>query len=327
MRRSLSAVYAALLVIVTVAVGVFVVESRTASVAANLGYAGPTAWIHVVDLGEGTRSPDDLIDVVDHMGLALAYTPSADSGLFTLHDPRGLFQGPDGPLAEPLTLAGGAPAAMVSDVLGLSRADREAVLPEGTRIVGGVDPSVGLDDATPVMIRNPAAGPFGGGMYVVAGAEVADAQHLVDVLVSDGAWIGDATTYGPVPVSPYEGLRAAVLGALLGLFVLMGILVIVLDVAHDRDRVRVGAVLGARQRDLRRMIWTQAAPRLAAGTVAGLIMVLAGLGLVLWRLMTAPQVVAATVAVAVGGAVLWCLMALGWGAWWHAWRCARDLPR
>lgn len=327
MRRSLSAVYAALLVVVSVAVGVLVVENRTAAVAANLGYAGPTVWIQVIDLGERARTADDVIDFVDRTGFALAYTPSVDSGLLTLYDPRGLFQGPDGPLAEPLARAGGAPAAMVSDVLGMSGADLEVVLPEGTRIVGGVDPGVGLDVATPVLIRNRAAGPFGGGLYVVAGAGAADAQALVDTLAADGAWIGDATAYGPVPVAPYEGMRGAVLGALLGLFVLMGTLVILLDVAQDRDRLGVGAVLGARRRDLRRMVWTRAAPGLAGGTVAGLLIVLAGSAVFLWRLLTARWVIAGMVAVTVGGVVVWWVVALGCAAWWQAWRCARAVPR
>ncbi len=235
MRKTSGAAYAALLVLVFVTGAVVVVENRTASVAANLGYEGPTAWLQVVDLGASARTRSEVVDFVDRRGLALAYTPSLDSGLLTLHDPRGLFRSADGALAEPLGGAGEPPAALVADVLGPAGDDLRGVLARGTRVVGPIDPAVSLDATAPVVIRNPAAGPLGGGLYVLAGADAADAQQLVDVLTAAGAWVGDAHAYGPVAALPYEGVRAAVLGGLLCLFVVMAVLVILLDVARDRD--------------------------------------------------------------------------------------------
>lgn len=327
MRRLLGAVSAALLVVVFVAAGVVVVENRTSALAANLGYPGATVWIHVMDLGPRSHAGDDFIDFVDQTESALAYTPSSDSALLTLYDPRRLFRGPQGPLYEPLAAAGHAPAALVSDRLGVNTADVQDVLPAGTRIVGAVSPGVGLAGASPMVIRNREAGPLGGGLYVLAGDGVVDARNLLDALEADGAWISDATVYGPIPVSPFDGARAVVLTGLLVLFVLLSTLVVVLDVTRGTDRLRVAAILGARGRDLRRLLWRRAAPPLAVGAAAGVLVVLAGLAVVTWRLMTDRWLIAETIAVAAGSAVAWSAASVGGTAWWQAWRCARAVSR
>lgn len=326
MRHMLAAATAALLVLVLGTTGVLVVENRTSAVAASLGYDGATVRIHVMDLGDRDAAADAILDFADQTASAVAYTPASDAGLVTIYDPHGLFRGPEGPLYAPLAAAGDAPAALVADRLGADVDDLRAVLSPATDVVGSVSPGVGFAASRPMVIRNPAAGPLGGGLYVLAGDGVTDAQQLVDTLLADGAWVSEATVVGSVPLAPFDGPRAAILAALLAVFVVTSALLIVLDVARGADRARVAALLGAGRRDLRRVlgsIW----PRLAVGCGAGLLAVLAVTAVAAWRLTTAGWVLAVTITGATATAVLWCLVVAGGAVRWQAWRCSRALPR
>ena len=225
MRRLVSASYVALLVVVAVAAGVAVVEIHTWNVAVQLGYAGAIARIDVLDLGGQSGAKDDVVDFVDRTGSALAYAPS-DGALLTVHDPRGLFRGADGPLFGPLTRAGQEPAALVSDVLQRQGTDLTGVLPTGTRIVGSVGPGVRLamlESSGLSVVRNLAAGPLGGGTYVIAGPGALEAQELANALSADGASIDGGAVYPPVSWTPFgRQWFATVLAALLGLFFFLG---------------------------------------------------------------------------------------------------------
>lgn len=252
-----------LLVTATTLSGIRAAEDRATSIASNLGWPGTAVRLTVV-ADEDSAATAPLWEFAEQTGTSLAYTPWSDSGVVIVVDREQRFAAVDGPgVVDGRGFYGSAAVVPVADAaaaqLGLV----------GAALRGTLAPGVGFAGSTVHVLAGPQPHMRGSGEYLFAGPRLDELAGTLESLDRGAFFALDVAVDEPVS---WWGLHTvgAVLRAVYTAFSLGVVaLMAVLSLGSHARRLSLAAVLGARRREMMRMLWEHHLPPCALGLAAG----------------------------------------------------------